>query len=73
MSTVTQVTIACTVCGNDTPQASAVDVSDDPDAIVCVGAECIDAWFVWMELQETRSYIEMRLNGWQAIDEIREV
>ena len=51
-------TTTCTVCGNDTPQAEAVDVSSDPEVAVLVGAECIMGWFAWNELQSVESYIE---------------
>ena len=48
----------CTVCGNETPRILSVDVSDDPDAVVYVGVECIMGWFAWNELQAVPSYIE---------------
>jgi hypothetical protein len=55
-----QATTVCTVCGNDTPLADATNVSDDPDATVLVGQECIMGWFAWQELQGVPSFIEQQ-------------
>lgn len=49
----------CTVCGNDTAQDDATNVSDDPEVMVMVGRECIMGWFAWQELQSTPSYLEV--------------
>ena len=48
----------CTVCGNDTLQDDATNVSDDPEVAVMVGRECIMGWFAWNELQAVPSYVE---------------